>query len=293
MSSPNLPEFFHTHPSSSPWLPSLKLAAEAANAAGQIIKDGYDLVHQTKAKGVGDLVSKVDLDADRAATKILESDSDRLLILSEELNPTAANEQQDMWIVDPLDASTAYLMKAGPQYPSVLIAKRINGQTQLGIVYCPLSEEWFYAVKGEGAWKDGKPLQVPNNKIELSDCWVEMNQYGDQRFETPFFRSTKSALRAPGGAKIVTSNFPHASVAMRIAEPSSRLSIAIHDNNPASLKQGPWDIAANQIIFEEAGGVFVNPDGDRTCLFRAEPIIIAPSMHLATQVVEICKQTAV
>jgi fructose-1,6-bisphosphatase/inositol monophosphatase family enzyme len=69
------------------------------------------------------------------------------------------------------------------------------------------------------------------------------------------------------------------------------LTVAIHDNNPASLKQGPWDIAANQLIFEEAGGVFVNPDGNRISLFRAEPIIIAPSLDLARQVIDVCFQS--
>ena len=284
MTSPSLPQFFHSQS------PSLQLAAQAASAAGKIIRDGYDLVHQVEAKSVGDLVSKVDLDADHAATQILRSDPARLMILSEELNPEVADEHQDMWIVDPLDASTAYLMKAGPQFPSVLIAKRINGQTKLGIVYCPLSDEWFYAEQGKGAWKNGQPLKVTQQQLVLSECWVEMNQYGDQEFETPFFRATRSALRSPAGARIVTSTFPHASVAMRVAERSTNLSIAIHDNNPASLKQGPWDIAANQIIFEEAGGIFVNPNGARTSPFRAEPIIVAPNAHLAQQVLEVCKQ---
>ena len=73
---------------------------------------------------------------------------------------------------------------------------------------------------------------------------------------------------------------------MRVAEQTSGLCAVIHDNNPASLKQGPWDIAANQIIFEEAGGSFVNPNLERTSAFKAEPIIIAPTLGLAKQIVD-------
>lgn len=50
----------------------------------------------------------------------------------------------------------------------------------------------------------------------------------------------------------------------------------------------PWDIAANQVIFEEAGGVFLNPDGNRTSPFQPEPIIIAPNLDLARQVIDRC-----
>lgn len=280
------PNFFDGHSS------SLRLAAQAAFAAGQIIKEGYQLVHQVEVKNVGDLVSKVDFDADLAATTILQTDPSAITIVSEELNPDAKDEQQDMWIVDPLDGTTAYLQKAGPQFPSVLIAKRLNGQTKLGITYFPLTDEWFYAAQGQGAWKNGKPLRMEQREFPLQESWVEMNQYGNHEFETPFFQSARTALRSTSGARIVTSTFPHAGVAMRIAEQQTGLCVAIHDNNPASLKQGPWDIAANQLIFEEAGGVFLNPDGQRTSLFRAEPIIIAPNRDLAQKVIHCCLQAS-
>ena len=264
--------------------PDLELAATAAAAAGQIVADGYHQVHRIDSKEVGDLVSQIDIDADHAATQILAQDPNGLPILSEELNPELKSNESSMWIVDPLDGSTAYLMDAGRQYSSVLIAQRKNGKTEIGVAYFPLTGEWFYAVAGEGAFKDGQPLKIKPRRRLLHNCWVEMNQYGNAEFETPFFTSARLALRSPHGAQIVTSTFPHAGVALRIAEQKSGLAAAIHDNNPRSLKQGPWDIAAIQLIFEEAGGVFVNPEGQRTDCFVAEPIIIAVNEHLATQI---------
>jgi fructose-1,6-bisphosphatase/inositol monophosphatase family enzyme len=64
-------------------------------------------------------------------------------------------EQSDLWIVDPLDATSAYLMRAGDHYPSVLIARYQDGKTQLGVVHFPLTGEWFYAQDGCCAWKNG------------------------------------------------------------------------------------------------------------------------------------------
>lgn len=286
MHSKSLPAFFVGQSE------SLQLAVRAAQAAGQIIRDGYDLVHQVKTKEVGDLVSKVDFDADQAATAILKSDPMGLTIVSEELNPETNDAAQDMWIVDPLDGTTAYLMKAGRQFPSVLVAQRLNGQTKLGIAYFPLTDEWFYAVRGQGAWKNGKPLKIDQCEFTLAESWVEMNQYGNEAFETPFFRAARTALRSTSGARIVTSTFPHAGVAMRIAEQTSGLTAAIHDNNWQNVKQGPWDIAPNQLIFEEAGGVFVNPECKPISPFQPEPIIIAPNLGLARQVIDCCLATA-
>ena len=286
MDIPVLPSFFESQST------SLQLAARAALAAGQIIRDGYDLVHRVEVKDVGDLVSRVDFDADQAATEILKSDPMGLNIVSEELNPEPKDPTQDMWIVDPLDGTTAYLMKAGHQFPSVLIAQRVNGHTKLGIVFFPLTGEWFYAVRGQGAWKNGQRLEISQRDFRLAESWVELNQYGNEEFETPFFRNARSALRSTTGAQIVTSTFPHAGVAMRIAEQTSGLTVAVHDNNRLHVKQGPWDIAPNQLIFEEAGGVFVNPDGERTSPFQPEPIIIAPNLDLARQVIDCCSSVA-
>lgn len=278
----DLPNFFSQHDC------GLQLAAKAALSAGEVIRKNYGLIHEIEQKAAGDLVSRVDFEADQRAAGILATDPEQLPILSEELRPETDDPSQDMWIVDPLDGTTAYLMAAGPQFPSVLIAKQSAGETALGVTYFPLRDDWFYAIKGEGAWKNGNRLRITRCGTRLNEAWIEMNQYGDSSFETDFFAAARSTLRMPNAARIVTSTLPHAGVAMRIAEQSSGLTAAIHDNNPASLKQGPWDIAACQLIFEEAGGVFVNPDGNRTSPFRAEPIIIAPSRQLALEIIDTC-----
>lgn len=271
-----IPEFFRSQSL------EMQVAAKAAFSAGKVIQAGYRQVHAIRSKAVGDLVSQVDIESDRAATTILQSTS--LPIMSEELSPEASNHRQKMWVVDPLDGTTAYLMGAGLELCSVLISLCDQGHPILGLTYFPLTEEWFYGVRGEGAWKNGNRLSMKVQEYQLAESWIEMNQYGDAKFETDFFRSAKSALRSTGGARIVTSTFPHAGVAMRVAEQTNGLSAAIHDNNPDSLKQGPWDIAANQVIFEEAGGVFLNPKLERSSPFVAEPIIIAPSLTLARQI---------
>lgn len=264
----------------------LNIAAEAAVVAGEVIRDGYRKVHKINSKGVGDLVSQVDFDADRRSTELLNAKSPGVPILSEELSPETDDPNQEMWVVDPLDGTTAYLMGAGPQFSSVLISLCRDAVPTLGITYFPMTDEWFYAERGAGAFKNGRPLRMQPKAYQLQDAWIEMNQYGDVAFETEFFASARSALRSKQGARMTTSTFPHAGVAMRIAEQANGLVGAIHDNCTESLKQGPWDIAANQVIFEEAGGYFLNPSLERTSPFVADPILVVPDKSLAQQIMD-------
>lgn len=184
----------------------LHTAVLAAQAAGAIIRDGSEKLNVVEQKGVGDLVSEVDREADRVACDILRAASD-LPILSEELNADQTTSN-DMWIVDPLDGSSAYLMSAGPHFPAALIALRENGSTRLGVVYFPLTDQWFYAEKNCGAWHNGERLHCDTGD-SLSDVWVEMNQYGDANLETEYFRNLKERLRSKNGARMVTSTVPH------------------------------------------------------------------------------------
>jgi len=260
----------------------LYTAVLAAQAAGEIIRDGSEKLNVVEQKGVGDLVSEVDREADRVACDILRAASD-LPILSEELNADQSTTN-DMWIVDPLDGSSAYLMSAGPHFPAALIALREKGSTRLGVVYFPLTDQWFYAEKNCGAWHNGERLRCDTGD-SLSEVWVEMNQYGDANLETDYFRNLKERLRSKNGARMVTSTVPHSGVAMRIAVGDSLLAAAIHDNNPACTKQAAWDIAAPQIIMEEAGGVFLNPDGTPSNPFDSRPIIVSRSLELAQEII--------
>lgn len=267
----------------------MAIAIEAAYVAGRVIEAGHKQLssgnhHPIEQKGVGDLVSQVDRDADQAASNLIASRSP-LPILSEELNHDLA-EQDDLWIVDPLDASSAFLMQAGTQYPAVLVALREAGDTVLGVTYFPLTGEWFYAQKSRGAWANGKRL-ICKNCDSLSRIWVEMNQYGSAGWETEYFANLRRRLRSSEGAQLVTSNVPHSGVAMRIAQGNTSLAAAVHDNNPGNVKQAPWDIAAPQIILEEAGGVFVDPQGNRTDPFSGEPIIVAQSADVAQKIVQL------
>ncbi len=266
----------------------LGVAFDAALAAGKIISEGFGKFHTIDQKGVGDFVSEVDQMADKAVCAILADDSDTA-ILSEELHPELADGVDDFWIVDPLDATSAFLMQAGRHYPSVLIGKYHQGQAVLGLAHFPLTDEWFYGYKDCGAFKNGQRLQVPSEQRDLGDVWVEMNQYGDSKYETDSFTTLRDRLRTSDGARMVTTTVPNSGVALRVAEAETGLAAAIHDNSAAKIKQAPWDVVPVKLILEEAGGVFLNLAGQPIDPFVAEVSVIAQNRHLAEQIIRLAQ----
>lgn len=264
----------------------MKLAAQAAFRAGEIIRTGYDQLHEVEAKGIGDLVSDIDRKADAEALQILVNDERSRPILSEELSPEISDDVNDFWIVDPLDGTSAFLFKTGTHFSSVIIALREQNETELGLVYFPCTGEWFYAQKGQGAFVNGQPLRS-DQKSTLAGGWVELNQYSDCRYETDSFRKLRDKLRTADGAALVTQNAPYSGVAQRIADPKTLLVAAIHDNHSKNVKQAPWDIAGPQRILEEAGGVCLNLNGDRVDPFVAETFCVAANQQVGDSILSL------
>ncbi|MBP9773180.1 MAG: inositol monophosphatase [Candidatus Peribacteraceae bacterium] len=263
----------------------LFIALKAAAAGGEIIAREYPNTQKVEAKGIGDLVSAVDREADSAIMTILQTHCPTDEVLSEELNPTNANRSKRLWIVDPLDGTAPFLFRLGENIPCVLIALQIEQVTTVGVAFFPLSNEWFYAVKDAGAYKDGQKTSL-SPRTELAASWIEMNHYGDAALETDAFTQLSHQLRSKNGARLVTVCSPNSGVALRLLDGESLRSAVIHDNNPTNPKQCAWDTAAIQLIIEESGGTMVNAKGERYDPFKPEMIIVG-SESVCREIVKI------
>lgn len=199
-------------------------------------------------------------------------------------------------IVDPLDATTAYIKGMGSTYSSILMAATNGEVTEAGVAYFPFSGEFFFASKGGGAYKSGqdgscKRLQCAEKDIHLASSWIDFNRYGDSKYDSPLVARLYDACR--GAAGVVTSHIPHSGIACRIAAGENGPVAVIHDNNPAKGKQEPWDVIPVAILVLEAGGVVLNLRGEPYDPYSLEPFIIAASPELGRQIVENARALAV
>ncbi len=111
------------------------------------------------------------------------------------------------------------------------------------------------------------------------------------RFESVEFATLRTRLRTPGTACRMVTTYPATSgVACQILLGDARLSAVVHDNDVRSVKQGPWDTAAPQLIVEEAGGVFLNArSGGRYDTLSPDVIIIAATQSLADELLALIR----
>ena len=130
--------------------PMLNTAVKAARRAGTIINrasQNLDILAVTE-KAANDYVSDVDREAEQAIIRILLDAYPAHSILAEESG--AAGKSEFQWIIDPLDGTTNFLH--GVPHFAISLALERDGEIIAGVIYQPISDELFWAEKGNGAW---------------------------------------------------------------------------------------------------------------------------------------------
>lgn len=130
---------------------NLQIAIKAAKIASVIIKKYY-AEPDIAVKGVKDVVTNADIEAENAIRKFLLSRT-KYGFIGEETGKKAGNPT---WIVDPIDGTRPFCF--GIPYFSTTIALISNNETIIGVVYNPVTEELYTAIKGKGAFLNGKRL---------------------------------------------------------------------------------------------------------------------------------------
>ncbi|MDO9079754.1 MAG: inositol monophosphatase family protein, partial [Desulfuromonadales bacterium] len=132
-------------------------ALAAARAGGAVLRSKFGTRLHIEEKGAKDLVTEADREAEAAIVALIQTHYPVHNILAEEGSyPQTASPFR--WIIDPLDGTTNFA-HAFPWF-AVSIALEKAGEVILGIVYNPIYEELFVAIKGEGATLNDQPLQV-------------------------------------------------------------------------------------------------------------------------------------
>ncbi|VTR29222.1 inositol-1-monophosphatase [Actinobacillus pleuropneumoniae] len=78
----------------------------------------------------------------------------------------AGENENVQWVIDPLDGTTNFVKRL-PHF-AVSIAVRENGRTTVGVVYDPIRNELFTAVRGEGAKLNEFRLRVETERRDLN-----------------------------------------------------------------------------------------------------------------------------
>ncbi|MDD4154621.1 MAG: 3'(2'),5'-bisphosphate nucleotidase CysQ [Bacilli bacterium] len=232
------------------WENELRVAIRAVLAAKDKIMEIYGKPFDVEIKDDDSPVTLADKKADELIRQLISEAYPTHAFLTEESSDDKSRLENDyVWIVDPVDGTKDFVDKNDEFTTNVALAYK--HEVVVGVVLVPASGELYYATKNGGSFYQKKnrikKIRV-NNKTKGLTVLTSRFHVNDLELATIAKHSDKIKKRKTFGSAIKPCR-----IARGLAEISYRLSSGTKE----------WDTAASQIIVEEAGGVFVKPNGER------------------------------
>jgi histidinol-phosphatase len=227
-------------------LADLQLALELADLADAVTLERFrasDLVVETKP----DLtpVSEADRAVEQLLRKRIAEERPAHAVLGEEFGVGDGPAATTRWIVDPIDGTKNYV-RGIPVY-ATLIALERDGALSVGVASAPALGRRWWAARGAGAFADGVPLRV-SRVAKLEDAQLghsSVSSWADHGLTERFLELERRCWRGRGFGDFWT----HMMVAEGACDVAAEPEVSL------------WDVAAVQVIVEEAGGRFTNLAG--------------------------------
>jgi len=240
--------------------PELDLAREAARVGGEVVRGHFRQGVEVRHKGPVDLVTVADTESEQAIVDLIRERFPDHAVLAEESHHDATDAEH-LWIVDPLDGTTNFAH--GIPHFAVSIAYYHQGRPQCGVVHKPIDGTWYEAVRGGGAFVDGRPARVATHE-RLDEALIGVGFYYDRG---AMMECTLRAIRELFGCNIHgIRRFGTAALDL------CHVGLGLYGGY-FEYKLSPWDFAAGRLFVEEAGGRVTTCVGDElpvgTCTVAA------------------------
>ncbi|HEX4700480.1 MAG TPA: inositol monophosphatase family protein [Actinomycetes bacterium] len=241
----------------------LALAMDVAREAGRLIVEDRPRgmgVADTKTTAT-DIVTVMDRRSERLIVERIAAARPDDGFLGEEGSEREGSSGVS-WVVDPIDGTVNYLYEI-PAY-AVSIAAAVGGEVVAGVVVNPVLGETWTALRGEGAWLDGRRLEaVGPPPLELA---LVATGFG------------YDARRRTRQAEILQAVLPRVRDVRRFGAASLDLCAVAAGRVDAFYEQGlmPWDLAAGGLVAAEAGasvtGLHGRPAGEAFVMAARPPL---------------------
>jgi myo-inositol-1(or 4)-monophosphatase len=243
----------------------LSAAFEASNGASEILSSYFGNLHRVSEKFQAGLVSE----ADRESEKFIEASLLKRFpdhsFLGEETGLTKGRDSVSNWIVDPLDGTTNYVH----QFPffAISIGFEHKGEMLVGVVDAPKLGMRFHAVKGAGAFLNGRAIHVSQRSEWKDGLFATGFPVVNQNLTKQFALIQKTLENARGVRRAGAASLDLCFVAQGSFD-------LYWEENLA-----PWDTAAGFLIAAEAGATVTNLEGQAFNPYMKSIVAGNPALH--------------
>lgn len=237
---------------------SLRRAVDAASAALEDARTDLMFRH----KGHREIVTNCDIASENAITQCLSEEYPKAKVLSEEVGEISGDEDL-VFIVDPIDGTHNFIH----QIPLYAISIGVYARQTLlaGMIHMPEFGEYLYAVRGQGAFRNGSPIACSDTSSLRSAMVAYDNQFHKQAAMLENLSPLADAcftLRVFGSACVDLANTAQGRIDARVFHRTKLV-----------------DFAAGQVIVEEAGGTVTDFQGRPVTLKTQDVIASNGSIH--------------
>lgn len=249
-----------------PYQHELDVAVSAARDAGALLRGQQRELLTVQRKGIVDLVTNADIASEKLIVgQILDAFPDDSFLAEEGTGADTLEPAGRRWIIDPLDGTTNYA-HGYPMY-AVSIALEVEGEVQVGVVYVPVLDEMFAAIKGQGAMLNGAPARVSDTD-QLIDSMLctgfaydpDIRPLNESHWSS--FLERSQAVRRDGAAALDL----------------CYVACGRYDGF-WERELSPWDVAAGALLVCEAGGTTSNYNGNRLDIYAREAVASNGRIH--------------
>lgn len=226
-------------------------------------------------KGYMDVVTNLDREIEEYTVKRINEEFPEDNILGEEFGGEIKGRA---WVIDPIDGTCNFACDS-PIY-GFQMAFTVDGEVKLSVIYLPAFDELYHAVKGGGAFVNGRQYKIPENNIQIEHALINT---GDTPKKTPewFDAQTEAVLKLNKQA-----------LRVRCFGAACHEFVYLSKNNLQAYIlycQNAWDILPGYLLATEAGAVFVNGEG-KPYKFGDVPMIGAVNAGLGRKIAEIIRE---
>ena len=235
---------------------NMNIMIKASEKASKVLIRDFGEVEklQVSKKGPVDFVTNADMKAEKIIIEELEKARPNYSIISEENGIKKNKDQNNTWIIDPIDGTVNFLH--GIPHFAISLALKLNNEIVSGLIFDPIKNEMFFAEKDNGAFFNNQRIRV-SQKNEINDCLFATGGNLKDKVQLP---NRKSGCAALDMAYVAAGRYD---------------GFFQHNLNI-------WDIAAGIILIKEAGGNINDLD-----LLNTQNIkIIASSANISSKLLK-------